>query len=170
MGVGIKAKVRRPLRSGNGVKMSSPSYTPRDPAFAARVEASFARQAFMGHLGIEMVHLAAGEVDLSVPYQKGLTQQHGYFHAGVTATIADSAAGYAALSLFSPGTGVLTTEFKINLLAAARGEKLVARGRVIKPGRTLTVCRSDVAAVTDGSETLIATALFTMIQIEGLEG
>jgi uncharacterized protein (TIGR00369 family) len=150
--------------------MSTPAFVPRDPHFAGRVEASFGRQAFMGHLGIALVHLAPGEVDLVVPYQKGLTQQHGYFHAGVTATIADSAAGYAALSLFAPGTGVLTTEFKINLLAPARGETLIARGRVIKPGRTLTVCRSDVAAVTDGAETLIATALFTMMQIEGLEG
>ena len=150
--------------------MSRPAFMPRDPDFAGRVEASFARQAFMTHLGIELVHLAAGEVDLMVPFQGGLTQQHGFFHAGVTATIADSAAGYAALSLFSPGTGVLTTEFKINLLAPARGEQLIARGRVVKPGRTLTVCRSDVAALTDGIETLIATALFTMMQIEGLEG
>lgn len=150
--------------------MTRSAFVPRDPGFAARVEASFARQAFMAHLGIELVHLGAGEVDLVVPYHKGLTQQHGFFHAGVTATIADSSAGYAALSLFAPGTGVLTTEFKINLLAPARGERLIARGRVIKPGRTLTVCRSDVAAVTDGAETLIATALFTMMQIEGLEG
>ena len=123
----------------------------------------------MGHLGVELAHLAPGAVDLVVPFQQKLTQQHGYFHAGVTATIADSAAGYAALSLFAPGTGVLTTEFKINLLAPARGEKLIARGRAIKAGRTLTVCQSDVAAVSDGVETLIATALFTFMQVEGLE-
>ena len=149
--------------------MTRPVFTPRDPAFAARVEASFARQAFMGHLGVALHHVAPGEVDLVVPFQPGLTQQHGFFHAGVTATIADSAAGYAALSLFSPGTGILTTEFKINLLAPARGERLVARGRVIKPGRTLTVCRSDVAAVAGGEETLVATGLFTLMQVEGLE-
>mgnify|MGYP006171815463 FL=1 len=118
--------------------MTRPSFVPRDPGFAGRVEASFGRQAFMGHLGVVLAHLAPGEVDLMVPFQEGLTQQHGFFHAGVTATIADSAAGYAALSLFSPGTGVLTTEFKINLLAPARGEKLVARGRVVKSGRTLS--------------------------------
>ncbi len=149
--------------------MTTPVFTPRDPAFAARVEASFARQAFMGHIGVALAHVAPGEVDLVAPFQPRLTQQHGFFHAGVTATIADSAAGYAALSLFSPGTGILTTEFKINLLAPARGEKLVARGRVIKPGRTLTVCRSDVAAISDGGETLVATGLFTLMQVEGLE-
>ena len=149
--------------------MTRPAFIPRDPAFAARVEASFARQAFMGHLGVALAHVAPGEVDLVVPFQPGLTQQHGFFHAGVTATIADSAAGYAALSLFAPGTGILTTEFKINLLAPARGEKLVARGRVIKPGRTLTVCRSDVTAIGDGEETLVATGLFTLMQVEGLE-
>ena len=149
--------------------MTTPAFTPRDPAFAARVASSFARQAFMGHLGVALQHVAPGEVDLAVPFQPGLTQQHGFFHAGVTATIADSAAGYAALSLFAPGTGILTTEFKINLLAPARGESLVARGRVIKPGRTLSVCRSDVAAIADGEETLVATGLFTLMQVEGLE-
>ena len=123
----------------------------------------------MGYLGVELSHLAPGAVDLTVPFQHGLTQQHGFFHAGVTATIADSASGYAALSLFAPGAGVLTTEFKINLLAPARGEKLIARGRAIKTGRTLTVCQSDVSAVSAGVETLIATGLFTFMQMEGLE-
>jgi uncharacterized protein (TIGR00369 family) len=143
--------------------------TPRDPEFAARVRASFARQAFMGHLGVELAHVAPGEVDLVVAYHQGLTQQHGFFHAGVTSTIADSAAGYAALSLFAPGTGILTTEFKINFLAPARGEKLIARGRAVKSGRTLSVCRSDVFAIDKGEETLIATALFTLMQLEGLD-
>ena len=145
------------------------AFVPRDPGFAKRVEASFGRQAFMGHLGVELAHVAPGEVDLVVPFQEGLTQQHGFFHAGVAATIADSAAGYAALSLFAPGTGVLTTEFKINLLAPARGERLVAQGRVVKSGRTLTVCQSEVAAVSDGAETLVAVGLFTMMQVQGLE-
>ena len=149
--------------------MTGRAFTPRDPGFAGRVEASFARQAFMAHLGVELAHVGPGEVDLVVAFHDGLTQQHGYFHAGVTATIADSAAGYAALSLFAPGTGILTTEFKINLLAPARGQRLVARGRAIKAGRTLTVCQSDVVAVSDGEETLIATGLFTLMQVEGLE-
>ena len=149
--------------------MIRPAFVPRDPGFAARVEASFGRQAFMGHLGVELAHVGPGEVDLVVPFHKGLIQQHGYFHAGVAATIADSAAGYAALSLFAPGTGILTTEFKINFLAPARGEKLVARGCAIKSGRTLTVCQSDVTALSDGTETMIATGLFTLMQVEGLE-
>jgi uncharacterized protein (TIGR00369 family) len=149
--------------------MSTHGVTPRDPDFAARVRASFARQAFMGHLGVELAHVAPGEVDLVVAYHQGLTQQHGFFHAGVTSTIADSAAGYAALSLFAPGTGILTTEFKINFLAPARGEKLIARGRAVKSGRTLTVCRSDVFAIDKGEEMLIATALFTLMQLEGLD-
>jgi uncharacterized protein (TIGR00369 family) len=149
--------------------MTGQAFTPRDPGFGPRVEASFARQAFMAHLGVELAHVAPGEVDLVVAFHEGLTQQHGYFHAGVTATIADSAAGYAAMSLFAPGAGILTTEFKINLLAPARGERLVARGRAIKAGRTLTVCRADVSALRDGAETLVATGLFTLMQVEGLE-
>jgi uncharacterized protein (TIGR00369 family) len=149
--------------------MTGQAFTPRDPGFAGRVKASFARQAFMAHLGVELAHVAPGEVDLVVAFHEGLTQQHGYFHAGVTATIADSAAGYAAMSLFAPGAGILTTEFKINLLAPARGERLVARGRAIKAGRTLTVCRADVSALRDGAETLVVTGLFTLMQVEGLE-
>src|SRR5690606_19566958 len=128
------------------------NYEPADPDYETRVRESFARQAFMRTLGVELVHLAPGEVDLSVPFRADLTQQHGYFHAGVTASIADSAAGYAALSLYPKGTGVLTTEFKINLLRPAQGERLIARGKVIKPGRTLTICQSDVYAEAGGRE------------------
>ncbi len=144
-------------------------FEPLDPDYETRVRASFARQAFMHTLGVEIVHLAPGEVDLGLQYRPDLTQQHGYFHAGVTATIADSAAGYAALSLYPKGTGVLTTEFKINLLRPAEGEWLVARGRVIKPGRTLTICRSDVYGERNGREAHVATLLLSMICLEGLE-
>ena len=142
---------------------------PLDPDYAARVRGSFARQAFMRTLGVELVRLAPGEVDLAMPHRPELTQQHGYFHAGTTATIADSAAGYAALSLYPPRTGVLTTEFKINLLRPADGDRLIARGRVVKPGKTLTVCRSDVYGEREGRETHVATALFSMICVEGLD-
>lgn len=143
-------------------------FEPLDPDYEARVRASFSRQAFMATLGVGIEHLALGAVDLSLRHRPDLTQQHGYFHAGVTATIADSAAGYAALSLYPKGTGVLTTEFKINLLRPAEGQRLLARGRVIKPGRTLTVCRSDVYGERDGTETHVATVLLTMICLEGL--
>jgi uncharacterized protein (TIGR00369 family) len=142
---------------------------PLDPDYEARVRRSFARQAFMGTLGVELVHLAPGEVDLAMPHRPQLTQQHGYFHAGTTATIADTAAGYAALSLFPPGTGVLTVEFKVNLLRPAEGERLIARGRVIKPGRTLTICRSEVYGVRNGREVHVATALLSMFCVEGLD-
>jgi uncharacterized protein (TIGR00369 family) len=142
---------------------------PLDPDFETRVRRSFARQAFMHTLNVELVHLAPGEVDLAMPHRPEFTQQHGYFHAGATATIADTAAGYAALSLFPPGTGVLTVEFKINLLRPAEGERLVARGRVIKPGRTLTICRSEVYGVRGGREAHVATALLSMFCVEGLD-
>jgi len=145
------------------------TFQPRDPEFAERVQASFAAQAFMGLIGAEIGHLVPGEVDLVCAKRDDLLQQHGYFHAGVTSSIADSAAGYAAFSLFEAGHGVLTTEYKINLVAPGSGERLIARGRVIKPGRTLTVCRSDVFAATDDDEVLIATGLFTMMQLAGLE-
>ena len=130
---------------------------------------SFARQAFMEYLGVEIEYLSPGETDLALPFRRELMQQHDYFHGGATATIADSAAGYAALSLFPAGIGVLTAEFKINLLNPAVGDLLVARGRVIKPGRTLTVSRSDVYALNDNSESHIATALVTLMSIESLD-
>jgi uncharacterized protein (TIGR00369 family) len=144
-------------------------FKPADPDYEVRVRRSFGRQAFMRTLGVELVYLAPGEVDLAMRHRPQLTQQHGYFHAGATTTIADSAAGYAALSLYPRGTGVLTVEFKINLLRPAEGERLIARGRVIKPGRTITVCRSEVYGERDGRETQVATALFSMICREGLD-
>ncbi|WP_123194044.1 PaaI family thioesterase [Pannonibacter phragmitetus] len=145
------------------------AFEPRDPNWEERVRRSFARQPFMGHLGASLSHLAPGEVDIVMPHRAELTQQHGFFHAGSTTSIADSAAGYAALSLYPAGTGVLSTEFKINLLNPGKGEKLVARGRVIKPGRTLTICRSDVYGVTGDREIHVATGLFSMICLEGVE-
>ena len=145
------------------------AFEPRDPNWEERVRSSFVRQAFMEYLGAEIGHLSPGETDLVLPFRRDLMQQHDYFHGGATATIADSAAGYAALSLFPAGIGVLTAEFKINLLNPAIGERLVARGRVIKPGRTLTVSKSDVYALSDNSETHVATALVTLMSMETLD-
>lgn len=144
-------------------------FEPRDPDWEQRVRASIARQAFMTMLGAEIAHLAPGAVDLALPFRRELTQQHGFFHAGTTTTLADSAAGYAALSLYPRGTGVLTTEFKLNLLNPGKGERLIARGRVIKPGRTLTICRGDVYGIEGERETHVATGLFSMICLEGLD-
>ena len=142
-------------------------FDPRDPDFESRVRTSFARQGFMTTLGARLAHVAPGEVDIHVDHGESLTQQHGYFHAGVTASIADSAAGYAAMSLFAPGFGVLTSEFKINLLNPAQGSLLVAEGRVVKPGKLLCICKADVYG--GDSRAHVATGLFTMVAREGLD-
>ncbi|WP_202873874.1 PaaI family thioesterase [Kribbella speibonae] len=120
----------------------------------------------MVHLGARIEHVGAGEVRIVLPRRPEVTQQHGYFHAGATSSIADSAGGYAAFTLFPEGTSVLTVEFKINLLAPAEGERLEAVGTVIKPGRTLTICRLEVFAATGEDRTLIAAGQQTLIQIE----
>lgn len=140
------------------------AFKPRDPDFQVRVRDSFARQSMMNTIGAEIVELAPGVCTLGMGYRRDLCQQHGYLHAGVTTTLADSAAGYAAFSLFPAGSSVLTAEFKINLLAPAAGERFLARGRVEKSGRTLTVVRSEVFAVDkDGTERSIALMLATMM-------
>lgn len=140
---------------------------PKDAEFEARVRGSFARQAFMEFLGIEIPHVSPGAVDLRVAHRDALTQQHGYLHGGLVATLADCASGYAAYSLMAAEESVLTVEFKLNLMAPAVGEALVCRGRVLRPGRTLTVCRSDVYAVSAGREKLCATAQCTMMTLAG---
>ena len=132
--------------------------TPRDPDFAARVRRSFARQRFMTLLGATIADVSAGAVTISLPLRADLEQQHGYAHAGAAWAIADSAAGYAAQTLMGAEDGVLTVELKINLLAPAAGRSLLARGRVERSGRSLTVGRADVSAVDEhGVETPVAT-------------
>ncbi len=130
---------------------------------AERVRASFARQGLMGHLGAELGEVGEGTCEISCRPRPELSQQHGYVHAGVVAAIADSAAGYAALTLAPPGSEVLTVEFKLNLLAPADGDLLIARGRVVRAGRTLTVCEASVGALRAGAEVQCAIALATMI-------
>lgn len=130
----------------------------------ARVRASFALQGLMGHLGAELAEVGPGTCTISCRPRPELSQQHGFVHAGVVAAIADSAAGYAAMSLTPEGSEVLTVEFKLNLLAPAEGDLLVARGRVLRAGRTLSVCESTVTALRDGEETQCAVALVTMMR------
>lgn len=142
-------------------------FQPSDADFADRVRASFARQSIMALIGAKLSRVEAGLVEIALPYRPELCQQHGFFHAGVTSTIADSAGGYAAFSLFPADASVLTTEFKINLLAPADGERLRALGRVIKPGRTLTVCEVEVFALKDGKEKLCAKLLQTLMTLHG---
>ncbi len=142
-------------------------FTPLDPDFEARVRASFGRQGIMDLIGARMTRVAPGEVEIELPFRDDLTQQHRFFHAGVTSTIADSAAGYAAFSLFPADASVLTVEYKINLIAPAEGERLVAHGRVIKPGRTLTLAEFDVFGVTGDARKLCAKGLDTLMRLDG---
>lgn len=141
--------------------------TPQNPDFAARVRDSFARQGAMGLVGAEIVRLDPGAVDIAVAFRPELSQQHGYFHGGIAGLIADSAGGYAAFTLMPADASVVSVEYKINFLAPAAGERLIARGRVVKPGRTLTVSHVDVAVVRDGRETVCATALQTLMAMAG---
>jgi uncharacterized protein (TIGR00369 family) len=141
----------------------SDSFRAADPRFAEVVAESFARQALMSTLGAALVAVGPGEVDIEIRHAPGLTQQHGYLHAGVLAAVADSACGYAALTLAPPGYDVLAVEFKINLLRPARAARFLARGRVLRPGRTLTVCRADVVRLSDEGEELVACMLSTII-------
>lgn len=147
------------------VQVGMPSFEPKDPNFRNRVTASFQRQAVMHTLGIEIARLEPGEIELTMPYAQPFTQQHGFVHAGIITTALDSACGYAAFSLMPADAAVLTVEFKTNLLAAAKGERFVFRGKVIKPGRTLTICEGSALAVEDGTERLIATMTGTLMAV-----
>ncbi|MEP7067406.1 MAG: PaaI family thioesterase [Gemmatimonadota bacterium] len=121
-------------------------FEPRDPDFEHRVRTSFARQAAMRLLGVSLDRVEPGAVELSLPFRDDLTQQHGFLHAGIVAAVVDSACGYAALSLMEPGVAVLSVEFKVQLLAPARGEFFRARGKVIRAGRTLSVVSGEMRA------------------------
>jgi uncharacterized protein (TIGR00369 family) len=143
--------------------MMTATWIPKNPDYESVVRQSFQRQRIMATLGASVVHIAPGEVDLSAPYAPEFGQQNGYWHAGAVATLADSANGYAAFSLAPPDTDVLAVEFKINLLAPARGAAFVAQGRVLRPGRTLTVCLAEVFAIEGPLRTPIATMLSTVI-------
>jgi uncharacterized protein (TIGR00369 family) len=138
---------------------------PRDPDFERRVRDSFERQRFMATLGATLDVVRAGEIHIRFSHREELTQQHGFLHAGVLASVADSACGYAALSLMEPGCGVLSVEFKINMLAPAAGERFVAIGRVVRSGRTITVCSGEVLAE-DGTSP-VAMMQATMMAVRG---
>jgi uncharacterized protein (TIGR00369 family) len=139
------------------------SWEARNPDYEAALRGSFARQSHMATLGARITRVEPGAVDLTAPHDARFGQQNGFWHAGAVASLADSANGYAAFSLAPVGTDVLAVEFKINLLAPAQGESFRAEGRVLRPGRTLTVCRADVFAIQGDVSTLIATMLSTII-------
>ena len=140
-------------------------FEPKNPHFEQEVRNSFAAQALMSTIGARLERVAAGEIEIRVPYRADLTQQHGFLHAGVVAAALDSACGYAAFSLMPEGVGVLSIEFKTNLLAPARGDELIARGRVVRAGRTVTVCQADAFMIEAGDEKPVATMLATMMTI-----
>jgi uncharacterized protein (TIGR00369 family) len=144
--------------------------TPSDPEYASRVRASFGAQQVMDTIGATLDDVRPGEVWISVPHRGTITQQHGFVHAGIVATILDSACGYAAYSLMPADAGVLTVEYKINLMAPARGEHIVAHGRVVRAGRNLTVCRGEALAVEGDSETAVAVMQATMMTMHGVGG
>lgn len=136
-------------------------------ATLARIRDSFARQGLMRLLGAELAGVKAGLVTIRLPFKPDLTQQHGFFHAGGTASIADSAGGYAGFTLMPDDSSVLTVEFKLNLINPAQGDFLEAVGRVVKPGRTLTICQLDVWGVTPAKRIHVATGLQTLICVQG---
>lgn len=138
---------------------------PANPNYVTEVESGFARQGVMKTLGAYLISVTPGQVEIGLDFRGDLTQQHGYLHAGVITTIVDSACGFAAHTLMPPGSGVLTVEYKVNFMAPASGEQFIAVGRVIKAGRTLTVCTGEVFAVQNGERKTIAVIQTTMIRL-----
>src|SRR3990172_10716445 len=143
------------------------AFQPADAEFERRVRESFERQGAMRLIGGQLGRVEPGRVDIELPFCDDLSQQHGFFHAGITSTIADSAGGYAAYTLFPADTSVLTVEFKINLIAPAHGENLIATGRVKKPARTLTICEFEVVVMQGGQGKTCALGLQTLMCMHG---
>lgn len=135
-----------------------------------RLRDSFALQGAMSTLGAQLTHLAPGAVDISFDWAPGLTQQHGFIHAGMLSAALDSACGYAGFSLMPEDAGVLTIEFKINLLAPAKGQRFRCEGRVLKPGRTIVLAEGRAFAIDGGQEKLCATMHCTLMAVQGRPG
>ncbi|MBL7961543.1 PaaI family thioesterase [bacterium] len=140
-------------------------YTPKDKDYLTRVKESFDRQNFMSLINAKLIKTEPGFCEIHVPYNINITQQHSFFHAGIVGTVADNAAGYAAYSLMDKNSSILTVEFKLNLISPADGELLIGRSHVLKYGKTLTVCRSDVFVVKDGVEKICAASQSTLIEL-----
>ncbi len=147
--------------------MANARYIPQDPGFEARVRSSFARQGAMRLFGAELLDVAPGYCAIALTPRPEVSQQHGYVHAGVISTIVDSAGGYAGYTLFPADSSVLTVEFKVNLLAPAVGDRLVAEGFVVKAGRSLTISRGEVHAERGGTRTLVALMQQTLMVMHG---
>jgi uncharacterized protein (TIGR00369 family) len=147
--------------------MTGSHFIARDPDFEPRVRESFARQGAMRLIGAELADLAPGYCAITLVPRPEVAQQHGYVHAGIVAAIVDTAGGYAGFTLFPTDSSVLTVEFKLNLLAPAHGERLVAEGFVVKPGRTLVITRGEVHAERAGKRTLVALMQQTLMVMHG---
>ncbi|MEM7245753.1 MAG: PaaI family thioesterase [Acidobacteriota bacterium] len=145
-------------------------FEPRNPEFETRVRDSFEKQAAMHRIGATLERVTPGEVDILLPYDAELTQQHGFMHAGMISTVLDSACGYAAFTLMPVDAGVLAVEFKINLVAPAEGKSFLARGRVIRPGRTITACQGEAIARSATGEKTIAIMQSTIMAIHDRPG
>ena len=143
------------------------SFQPLDPDFKNKIKESFSRQGFMGFIGAEITDIRTGYCEIQVPYKRELSQQHGFFHAGIIGTLADNSGGYAAFTLMPSDSSILTVEYKLNLMAPGDGELLISRAQVVKPGRTLTICRPEVFVVKNGVQTPCATALMTLMALHG---
>ncbi|HEY0726924.1 MAG TPA: PaaI family thioesterase [Pyrinomonadaceae bacterium] len=138
-----------------------------NPKFVEEIKDSFSKQTIMALIGGELTRVEPGVVEITLPYRTDLTQQHGYVHAGIITTIADSACGYAAYTLMPAGSDVLAVEFKVNLMRPAKGDTFVARAEVVKSGRTLTVVRADVHALSSGDKSeLVAIMQGTMMRLQ----
>jgi uncharacterized protein (TIGR00369 family) len=141
------------------------SHFPGDSGATESVKSEFQKQEVMRTIGAKVSRASPGKVEIELPFKHSLTQQHGYTHAGIVTTIADSACGYAAWSVSPPDSEVLTVEYKVNFLSPAKGTKLVARGSVIRKGKTLTVCAADVFTLANHKERLVATMLATIMVV-----
>ncbi|AUP77937.1 PaaI family thioesterase [Flavivirga eckloniae] len=142
------------------------NFKPKFSDFKQKVEASFHRQKFMELINAKLVDVKPGYCEIQIPYNASLTQQHGFFHAGIISTIADNAAGYAAFSLMEEHSSVLTVEFKLNLMSPGDGDLLIGKANVLKNGKTLTICRSEVFIRKNGKEKLCAASQTTLIELK----
>ncbi|MBG6129066.1 uncharacterized protein (TIGR00369 family) [Aquimarina sp. EL_43] len=141
-------------------------FEPKSDTYKKKVKESFERQEFMKLINAQLIDVQPGYCEIHVPYHSSLTQQHGFFHAGIISTIADNAAGYAGFSLMEENSSVLTVEFKINLIAPGDGELLIGKSSVLKNGKTLTICKSEVFIIKNGVEKLCAAAQLTLIELK----
>jgi len=144
---------------------STVEFQPRNPDYLARTRTGFVEQAFMNFLGAELVHVGPGKVEIRLPWQQGLTQQHGFFHGGAIGAIADVTGGFAAFSLMGVDETIVTIEYKVNMLAPAIGEAVIARGQVLRAGRRVTVAEARLFAFREGKQHLCATALGSFMSL-----